>query len=202
VFVYGGGKQANVVEGNVIWNAGEGIQVVSDAVIRNNIIFSCLATGITAAPHAAVREMQNVTIVNNTVVGHPTGVHIRWSRARNMIFSNNAVYCPGQTAVDASGIDRQTLRCNYLCGTLNGGKIDNWRFYDGGTPEATFLDAAEHDYWLRSGSPLVGAADPAFTSPGDFNHVERKPPCDVGAYEIEAHLKNPGWQVVPGFKKL
>jgi hypothetical protein len=201
VFVYGGGEQANIVEGNVIWNAGEGIQVVSDAVIRNNIVFNCLATGITAAPHAAVREMRNVTIVNNTIVGPPTGVRVRWSAARNMIFSSNAVYCPGQTAVDASGIDEQIVRCNYVCGTLNGGEIDNSRFYDGGTLEATFLDPAEHDYWLRPDSALVGSADPAFAPPDDFNHVERKPPCDVGAYEIEAHLKNPGWHVIPGFKQ-
>ena len=37
IFVYGGGPGRNVVEGNVIWQAGEGIQVVSDAVVRNNI---------------------------------------------------------------------------------------------------------------------------------------------------------------------
>jgi len=77
IFVYGGGPKANVVEGNVIWNAGEGIQVVSDAVVRNNIIFNCSATGITAAPHAAVSQMRNVTIVNNTIVNHPRGVLIR-----------------------------------------------------------------------------------------------------------------------------
>ena len=40
IFVYGGGAPANVVEGNVIWNAGEAIQVVSDAVIRNNLILN------------------------------------------------------------------------------------------------------------------------------------------------------------------
>jgi len=41
IFVYGGGEGTNIVEGNVIWNAGEGIQVVSDAIIRNNIVFNC-----------------------------------------------------------------------------------------------------------------------------------------------------------------
>ena len=201
IFVYGGGKERNIVEGNVVWNAGEGIQVVSDAVIRNNIIFGCSATGITAAPHAAVAEMRNVTIVNNTIVGHPTGVHVRWSGARDMVFSNNAVYCPEGTAIDASGIDGQTLRSNCVCGALRGCEIDNTRFRDGGTSEATFLSLAEHDYWLRPDSMLVGSADPAFTPPDDFNHIERKPPCDVGAYEIEAHLTNPGWRVIAGFKQ-
>jgi hypothetical protein len=202
VFVYGGGTQRNIVEGNAIWNAGEGIQVVSDAVIRNNIIFDCLANGITAAPHAAVREMQSVTIVNNTIVGHPTGVRIRWSNARDMVFSNNAVYCPEQTAVDASGIDRQTLSANYVCGVLHGCAIEELRFHDGGTPAVTFFAPAEHDYRLRPDCPLVGRADPAFTAEDDFNHTRRTPPFDVGAYEIEAGLRNPGWHVVPGFKRF
>ncbi len=202
IFVYGGGKQRNVVERNAIWAAGEGIQVVSDAIIRNNIIFNCSATGITATPHAAVPEVRNVTIVNNTIVGHPTGVRIRWSGARDMIFSNNAVYCPAGTAIDASGIDGQTVSSNYVCGALRGAEIDKARFHDGGTPEATFLSPAEHDYWLRSDCVLVGGADPAFAPSDDFNRTERKPPCDVGAYEIEAHLKNPGWPVSAGFKRL
>lgn len=202
IFVYGGGKERNVVEGNVIWAAGEGIQVVSDAVIRNNIIFDCSATGITAGPHAAVPEMRSVTIVNNTIVGHPTGVYLRWSGARDMVFSNNAVYCPDGIAVDASGIDRQTLSSNYVCGALRGCEIDQSRFRDGGTPAAAFVGPAEHDYWLRPDSSLVGSADPAFVPRDDFNHAERKPPYDIGAYESEAHLKNPGWHVTAGFKKL
>ncbi len=81
IFVYGGGPAVNIVEGNRIWNAGEGIQVVSDALVRNNVIFDCAATGITAAPHAAVPHVRNVRIVNNTIVNHPVGVRIRWDKA-------------------------------------------------------------------------------------------------------------------------
>jgi hypothetical protein len=92
----------NIVEGSVIWNAGEGIQVVSDAIIRNNIIFDCSATVITAAPHAAVPHVRNVEIVNNTII----------------------------------------------------------------------------------------------------NHTKRKPPFDVGAYEWEFTLKNPGWRIKDGFKPV
>jgi hypothetical protein len=91
IFVYGGGPELNIVEGNAIWNAGEGIQVVADAIVRNNIIFNCSATGITAAPHSAMREVRNVTIVNNTIVNHPRGVLLRWSGSRNAAFANNAV---------------------------------------------------------------------------------------------------------------
>jgi hypothetical protein len=200
IFVYGGGKGINTVEGNVIWNAGEGIQVVSDAIVRNNIILGCSATGITAAPHAAVPKMRNVTIVNNTVVNHPRGVLIRWSTAQNMVFSNNAVYCPEFTAVDAIGIDNAARSSNYVQGRLVGVTIDNDRFYDGGAIAAAFVGPDDKDFWPKEGSVLIGHADPAFTPKLDFNRAMRNSPFDIGAYESDGQLKNPGWQVQPGFK--
>ena len=201
IFVYGGGKDLNIVEGNAIWNAGEGIQVVSDAIIRNNIIFDCSATGITAAPHAAVPHVRNVTIVNNTIVAHPVGVRIRWSKADNMVFSNNAVYCSERTAIDASGIAAQTLSANYVSGALTGVQMDNRRFCAGRALSAAFAAPAEHDYWPQLGSVLVGNADPAFTPDTDFNHTTRKPPFDVGAYDLGRHVANPGWHIGAGFKQ-
>ena len=117
IFVYGGGPEVNVVEGNVIWNAGEGIQVVSDALVRNNTIFNCTIAGITAAPHAAVAEMKNVTIANNIIVGHPKGVVIRWSQARDMTFRGNTVSCPDGIAIDAAGVTDAQLMDNYIEGT-------------------------------------------------------------------------------------
>jgi hypothetical protein len=63
-----------------MWNCGEAIQVVSDAVVRNNLILNS-TNGITAAPHAQVAQMRNVMIVNNTIYGHSTCVFVRWSGA-------------------------------------------------------------------------------------------------------------------------
>jgi beta-glucanase (GH16 family) len=200
IFVYGGGKGMNVVEGNVIWNAGEGIQVVSDAIVRNNVVFGCSATGITAAPHAAVSQMRNVTIVNNTLVNHPRGILIRWSKATNMIFSNNAIYCPGFVAIDASGIDTAAMSANYVEGRLAGVTIDNSRFYDGGTASQAFLSAMKKDLWPKPSSLLAEHADPDSTAKLDFNGAARNPPFDVGAYESERREKNPGWQIQAGFK--
>ena len=202
IFVYGGGKGINVVEGNVIWNAGEGIQVVSDAVVRNNIIFNCAMTGITAAPHAAVPRMRNVRIVNNTIVNHPKGVLIRWDKAEDMTLANNAVYCPGSTAIDVSGIKQGSFSANYIEGRITGTAIDGSRFCDGATAPAAFTDPAQNDYWPRPGSVLVGHADPAYAAELDFNHNPRKAPFDVGAYESEGSEKNPGWKVQAGFKNV
>ncbi len=184
IFVYGGGPGANIVEGNRIWNAGEGIQVVSDAAIRNNVIFDCTVTGITAAPHAAVPQMQNVTIANNTIVNHPVGVRIRWSKAANMVFANNAIYCPESTALDASGLDAHKFSANYLSGRLVGVSIDRNRFVEGGNLAEVFVAPAEHDYLLKPDSALAGHADPNLAPPQDFRGAPRRPPFDVGAYEV------------------
>ncbi|HIJ51867.1 MAG TPA: family 16 glycosylhydrolase [Planctomycetes bacterium] len=198
IFVYGGGPRVNIVEGNVIWKAGEGIQVVSDAVVRNNIIFDCSATGITAAPHAAVPQIRNVKIVNNTIVNHPRGVLIRWSLVGAvreppvLVFANNAIYCPGSTAIDASGIGSAVLSSNYIAGDLNGVAIDNSRFYDGGSISAAFVGPNKKNYWPKQGSVLINHANPTFAPKLDFHRTIRKPPFDVGAYESEGHIKNPG----------
>jgi hypothetical protein len=200
IFVYGGGKGVNIVEGNVIWNAGEGIQVVSDAIIRNNIIFNCSATGITATPHAAVPYVRNVKIINNTIVNNPRGVLFRWAKADDMIFANNAVFCPDSTAIDAAGINNSKFSANYVAGRLMGATIDGVAFCDGRTIEAAFAAPAEHDYWPGPGSVLIDKADPDFAPELDFNRTKRKLPFDVGAYEMGANPKNPGWRIQPGFK--
>lgn len=201
IFVYGGGPKVNIVEGNVIWRAGEGIQVVSDAIVRNNIIFNCSVNGITAAPHGAVSRMRNVTIVNNTIVNHPRGVRIRWSKAENMVFSNNAIYCPGSTAVDAAGIGEARFSANYIAGSLNGATIDGTRFCDGGLISAAFASPDKKDFRPASGSALIGKADSTFAPKLDFNCIVRKAPFDVGAYESQGPSENPGWQVQSGFKQ-
>jgi len=200
IFVYGGGKGINIVEGNVIWNAGEGIQVVSDAIIRNNIIFNCSMTGITAAPHAAVPHVRNTKIVNNTIVNSPRGILIRWSKASDMVLANNAIYCPGATAVDVSGIGNGTFSANFIEGRLTGAIIDGSRFHDGRILPEVFADPAKDNYWLRPGSALSNMADPDFAPVLDFNHSPRKAPFDVGAYESEGRAKNSGWRLQAGFK--
>jgi len=200
IFVYGGGEGTNIVEGNVIWNAGEGIQVVSDAIIRNNIVFDCLMTGITAAPHAAVPHVRNVKIVNNTIVNHPKGVLIRWSKASNMVFANNAIYCPKSTAIDVQGIGNATFSANYVQGRLVGIKIDSSRFCDGGTIGEVFVEPDKKNYWPGSDSVLIGHANPDFIPKLDFNLTARQFPFDVGAYESERYAKNSGWQIQTGFK--
>jgi hypothetical protein len=200
IFVYGGGPGTNIVEGNVIWNAGEGIQVVSDAIVRNNIIFNCAATGITAAPHAAVALIRNAVIINNTIFHARVGVKMRWASATNMVFANNAIYCHGGTALDVNaGV--ALLRNNYVHGGLVGTALDGVRVCDGGDPASAFVDSSRQDFWPRPGSALIGHADPAFALALDFNGASRLAPLDVGAYEAYGQAQNPGWKIQSGFKR-
>jgi hypothetical protein len=201
ILVYGGGSGVNVVEGNVMWNCGEAIQVVADAVIRNNIILNS-NVGITAGPHSQVAQMKNVTIVNNTIYGHAECLYIRWSGASNMALANNAVYCPGQTVVNASGLTGATItvRSNYVEGAMNGGSIDASRFVNGGTASAAFTNPPGLDLWPSASSVLKNTADAAMTPGLDFNERPRSSPYDVGAYETEGLAANPGWRLVAGPK--
>jgi hypothetical protein len=184
IFVYGGSPAVNIVEGNRIWNAGEGIQVVSDAVVRNNVIFDCTIAGITAAPHAAVPHVRNVRIVNNTIVNHPVGVQIRWSQAQDMVFANNAVYCPGSTALRISGTEAHRFSANYVSGRLTGVDLNGQGFVDGGDLSEAFVDPAGHDCRPKPDSVLVGHGDPDQAPPLDFGGIVRQPPVDVGAYSV------------------
>jgi len=203
IFVYGGGAGVNIVEGNAIRNCGEAIQVVSDAIIRNNLILNSTITGISASPHNAVPQMRNVTIVNNTIYGNPTCLYVRWSSATNMVLANNGVYCSGATAVDAAGLTGSTVtvKSNYVTGSLLGASIDSSRFFAGGTPTSAFTNPAELDFWPPPGSILIGKADAGLTPAQDFNERGRVSPFDVGAYETDGRATNPGWKVGPGFKQ-
>jgi parallel beta helix pectate lyase-like protein len=202
IFVYGGGAAPNIVEGNAIWNAGEAIQVVSDAVVRNNLIFNSSITGITASSHSQVPVMKNVTIVNNTIYGNPQGVYVRWSGATNMTLANNAIYSPGGTAVDASGLTGAgiTVKANYVEGSMSGASLDNNAFFAGGTAASAFVDPASFDFWPKISSPLRAMAQAAWVPANDFNQTTRTSPYEVGAYETEGQTSNPGWRVGPGFK--
>ena len=202
IFVYGGGSSPNIVEGNVLWNCGEAIQVVADAIVRNNLILNS-DVGITAAPHVQVAHIKNVAIVNNTLHGHSECLNIDWSSATTMILANNAVYCPGNTAVNIKGLDRASIHIssNYVKGNQLKARIDNRQFFDGGNAASIFNNPSSLDFWPRAGSLLSGTANPTYVPNVDFNGNLRTSPYDVGAYEREGQATNPGWPISKGFKE-
>ncbi|MGE0822871.1 MAG: hypothetical protein AB7G75_10810 [Candidatus Binatia bacterium] len=202
IFVYGGGTVANTVEKNVMWNCGEGIYAVSDAVVQNNIVFNSLS-GLTSYAHndgPAIRK--NLTLVNNTVYGHTSEcAYLNWNNVTGAIFANNALYCPNSTAVETSGLADATISSNYVQGGIFGDAAGHSGFVldDGQAP--AFVAPANQDFWPAPGSLLRGTADTQFIPADDFNGTTRSTGGnDVGAYETQEQEENPGWVLGPGFK--
>lgn len=196
IFVYGGGVAKNIVERNVVWRCGEGIQVVSDAVIQNNLILNS-DLGISAMPHVQVPRMRDVSIVNNTIFGHQECLRIRWEAARNVVLANNAIYCPGAKAVDAAGltgIGKQVF-LNFVEGALSGVSRDGVQFVPGGRARFVFTDVEALDFWPTPWSALVGTAAGRLAPQTDFNGTRRLAPYDVGAYQTNGRPTNPGLRI-------
>lgn len=202
IFVYGGGIGQNVVERNAVWNCGEGVQAISDVIVRNNVIANS-DVGIAVAPHVQVPGMKNVAIVNNTLYGHDECVRARWANAQNMVLANNAIYCPGKTAVDGQGLSGpgKVVAANVIEGALVGVARDELQFRPGAKTPATFADAAALNFWPRPSSALIGTGLARLSPDRDFNDRPRQGPPDVGAYQTNGSRTNPGWTIGPGFKR-
>jgi hypothetical protein len=203
LMVYGGGTTPNMVEGNVMWQCGEALVALSDALVRNNIVLQS-NTGLVSYPHEEVGVMQNVTFVNNTVYGHAECASLRWTGSRNMVFANNALYCGANVALYALGFTEQGVQAksNYVEGVLVGADLDGVRFLAGGTAAGAFVNPAAMDFWPQPGSLLRNMADTAYLPPTDFNGLPRTPSRDIGAYATKGLAQNVGWHITTGFKVL
>jgi parallel beta-helix repeat protein len=204
ILVYGtGANPVNVVEGNVVWNSLEGISPLSDAVVQNNIVFNS-GCGLCIYSHVQVSQRKNITAVNNTLYNNDDGIYYRWSGS-NLILANNAIYSPGKTAIDSSGAISSTggaVAANYVEGAMSGDVVGGGRFLNGGTSASAFVNPAGNDFWLKTGSPLIGAANASYVPGTDFNGTTRTSPFDVGAYATNGQATNPGWKIGPGLKQI
>lgn len=199
--IYGGGSAPNIVERNVAWNCGEGMYIVSDTIVRNNIIFNS-GTGLSSYPHAQVAVMKNVVVENNTFFNNSDCILLRWSGMTGGVVANNAAYCSSGNAVNVSGIGGAAIKKNFVAGGMSGGNVDGTAFVNGGTASAAFVDAVNANFWPATGGLLRGAADGGVAVAKDFNGTTRNVPSDVGAYESKGLATNPGWQIIAGLKPL
>jgi hypothetical protein len=119
-----------------------------------------------------------------------------------MVFANNAIYCPGTTAVDAQVNGGAAFSSNFVQGRLNGLKIDGFQFCDGGNIHEAFIEPDNDNFWPKPASVLIEKGDSGFAPELDFNHTLRKALFDVGAYESDGNAENPGWHIEMGFKDI
>ncbi|MEO7433448.1 MAG: right-handed parallel beta-helix repeat-containing protein [Dokdonella sp.] len=192
----------NIIERNVIWTSGDnGIQVDSDAIVRNNIVLGAAGAGFAANAQQGVRP-GNLDIVNNTII-NAGGDAIHLSNVGGAILlANNALYASAHNAVFANGTaSLVTLTHNIGSGALSGvssgfdssGAIGD-DFVDassGGTPPQNLIPKAR----------LLGSADGTLLPNDDFDGLSRAGATDVGAYRARSN-DQPGWALQAGFKQL
>lgn len=196
-----GNGEANVLEGNVMWNCGDhGIQAAADATIRNNIILAVGNNGIAMQPHQSGAPA-NLSVVHNTVVV-PSGSAMSVSGAVGPVtLANNALYAMSGSAIAINGDDALiTSAGNVGVGGFAGAGYVEGSLeadFDGGT----WAGMPPIDVFPASDGALVGAGDAAYVTAEDFNTRPQNGPPDVGAYAF-SEGGNPGWTIVAGFKEF
>ncbi len=197
MYGFAGAGTPNVVERNFVWTtADNGIQIVGQVIVRNNIILGAGANGIQSKASQG-QTPHDLVIAHNTIVG-AAGPCLKandWASATNQVVANNALYCGGGTAIDLNGGAPSAMLFNNIgLGTSNAAS----GFGAGGTLAADLGTATK--VYPPAGSMLINAGDPTHGATDDFNGTVRGDGMpDVGAYEHTTDT-NPGWDPGEGFK--
>jgi len=189
----------NVVERNLVWGSQDnGIQIVGQIVVRNNVVIGAVGNGIHSKPSQGF-DPTDLSIVNNTIYGAGSACikGNQWPAGSGQIVANNAVYCETSQALSfVEGIGTAVFASNVGLGTSDvaGSPIAGaGALADLGNPDAAAT-------YPPPGSSLVDAGSAAQAPPDDFNGTLRADGApDVGAYEVTTP-QNPGWTPIAGFK--
>ncbi|MBW2461053.1 MAG: right-handed parallel beta-helix repeat-containing protein [Deltaproteobacteria bacterium] len=188
----------NVVERNFIWGTiNNGIQIVGQVIVRNNIIVDAGLNGIQSKPSQGF-EPHDVTIVHNTVYASGTACMKTndWSGSANQVIANNAFYCAGSAAADINGGAPGAT----IVGNIGLGSISAPGGIELGAGDADLGNPATNVFYPPTGSVLIDSGDSAQGASEDYNGSARGDGSpDVGAYEHTAP-ENPGWMLAAGFR--
>jgi len=164
---YDEGASNNHIFNNIISNAG-GVVVGSEMgglaqnnVFYNNIIFDStlgFGTGYCCSPYTP--NEQNNIFINNTTYNIESMAYFA-ERGKNNIFRNNIAYGNGSIIINTQNIQDHNLF-----------SID---------PQ--FVNAAGHDFHIKSTSPAINQGNPTGAPPIDFDGNPRIGIPDIGAYE-------------------
>lgn len=195
-----GAGDPNLVERNFVWGTVDnGIQVVGQVIVRNNIIVDAGANGIHAKGSQGFLP-HDVEIVHNTII-NAGGACLKsndWSGQSRQVVANNALYCAGGLAVDINGGAPEAA----FAGNLAAGEI---RAPDGAFTASTGVDAdlrgpGDLDLTPGTDSALIDGGDPTYAVNTDFDGLERTDGLpDIGAYEL---ADGPAWPLSADFKQL
>jgi hypothetical protein len=199
MYGFAGSGGPNIVERNVVWHvkSDNGIQVVGQIIVRNNLVLDTAITGIASKPSQNATP-HDVAIINNTVAGAGVGCLKtgNWATEHGQVIANNAFYCDGASAVDITGGAGADL---VMVGNVGLGTSNATGGFAMGTTTANDVgDPATGNVYPPPGSALFGKADPSQLPADDFNGLTRTLQT-AGAYD-GATTANPGWIVTEGFK--
>lgn len=202
-------EDRNVVAGNALWRCrNEGITVMSDALIENNLVMDA-GTGINIQSYSdesftGSSAAENLQVRHNTVFRCARAcISVSgWAAAgADVSLTGNAAYQAdaGASAISGSlGTGKARFNVAFgrstLAGTLAGkGPADFL-----GVPAADFSGVA--DLYPAPGSPVLDVVEEGAAA-ADFNGTARPAGsrADAGAYERTGAV-NPGWLPVTGFK--
>ena len=210
----------NIIEGNAVWDCGEGIQVVADAIVRNNLVLHS-SWALATYYHQVVPRQRNLSIVNNTFFGsvlnlsfgkHAGEPPTRKPSPAGIVFANNAIYglgidplvkidlpLGGDIAIRGNAL--HPLREGSVAVVRQGGVVLGANaFFDGGPAAEAFIDPAGGDYRPGPNSKLVGRAEHRYLPTLDFAGQLRSSPGTVGAYSAGLDAAVAPWRVGPGPK--
>ena len=105
MYGFAGAGAPNVVERNFIRGTNDnGIQIVGQIVVRNNIVSRGGTYGIQSKASQG-QTPHDLVIENNTVVGAANACLKTndWATETGQVVANNALYCEGGTAADING---------------------------------------------------------------------------------------------------
>ena len=197
-FADGAGAE-NLVERNFVWGTVDnGIQVVGQVVVRNNIVVDAGQNGIHSKPSQGFAP-HDVLIVHNTVLnaGAACLKTNDWSGESGQIVANNALFCDDGLAVDINGGAPEAI----FAGNLAAGEVrgpDGFGVSEGVASE--LVDPAQLGLYPIAASALLDTGDVTYAGADDFNGNARSDGApDIGAYERTAE-DNPGWTLQEGFK--
>ncbi len=205
ILAYGtsGNGAPNVFEGNVVWGSdNETVQIASDAIVRNNLIFASSGGSFLSQNHQAATP-GNLTLVNNTIIADTqNAISINSSVTAPIVIANNAIYSRTNRALQLPGLNNITLSGNVGSGSVSPG-LSQTQFNSTGNLVTDFLGLD----WTGPGrnafpalaSKLIGAGNATLQPTDDFNATSRTGSNDAGAYVFDP-AGNPGWAVGEGFK--
>jgi hypothetical protein len=175
VTVYSAGENIenpNIIEQNAIFDSLDcGIQVNSDAIVRNNFIFGG-RLGIVSKPFDA--EPHSLQIFHNTIFSEGAALKASQWNSKDIVFANNALYSrSGNYYYAGTGMAVCSLNQHF--------SVTDSNF----NPDAI-------EMFKRSPRPSANGqfetrADTRYTTPVDFFEEVRSGESDIGAFSYRRH---------------